>query len=297
MRVIWMGAALAGLVAAAAACSETDEPELQPGCTDGDTAACACTDGEPGVSTCDGGAWSACDCGGNTGGTGGTAGSGGSGGTAGTGGSGGSGGTGGAAGSGGTGGTAGSGGSGGSTPEPTCTQVPDCEPDRDGPISRVCTLDGCVDAGLRDDTGLLRGTVEIYGFVDPVRLPMTSIRSYAVEVFAGVTNVSAPLDCATLLATAGRSDPAWSTVHRSTGDIPTPREQIPVLAPALPANDASTPFVAWVAFYGGRRDTSGKPTGSVIAEGCASGIVVPAGDFAEDEDHVYSTVMEAPGAH
>ncbi len=269
MRGIWMGSALAGLLAVGIACGDENDP----------------ADGVP----CE-------DCG--NGGTGANGGSGGAGATGGTGGTGGSGATGGTGGSGGgAGGSGGVGGTGGSVFEPVCKQVPDCEAGVDNAtISSICLPEGCSDAGQRDGGELLRGAIMVYGFVDPVSMPLSSIRSYAIDVFHPTRNDGSTLTCAAILAKRGVIDESWNVLRRTSGDVPNPDQQIPAMAQQLPVNDAETPFLAHLVFFGGGRDTSGRPTGSRIAESCVDGIVVPAGAFAHDEDHVFSTKMERPTA-
>ncbi|WP_373048622.1 hypothetical protein [Vulgatibacter sp.] len=296
MRVFGIGLVAGGLLLGFAACGSepADEPAGQQPCVG--TESCTCTDGSTGTRSCTDGSWSACACESGTGGTGGGAGgTGGVGGSGGVGGTGGTAGAGGSGGAGGAGGSAGSGGAGGSTPEPVCAQVPDCEFDVEGDIDEICTLDGCVDAGVRGGGGTIeRGEIKVFGQSNPVTMPVSSIKSYAIRVYHPITNTGELLDCETILAAPDRYDGSWNVLRRSTGDVPTPNEQIPAQARSIPVNDESTPLLAELAFFGGRRDTSGEPQGSVIAVGCADGIRVVPGPFVNDEDHVYATTMQAP---
>jgi len=293
MRGVWLAAAAAGLGWMACSSGGEAEPAPQPLCEEGAARACTCADGATGSATCSGGAWSDCACGG-AGGSGGSGGAGGSGGDGGYGG--------------GAGGEGGEGGFGGSEgPQPVCVQftntgsdLPGCEaPDAPGFIETICTLEGCMDAGARAEGAprILRGDVKAWGTLDPVMMPVSSIRSYAARVYHPATNVGGTLDCETILATEGWYDVGWNLLDRNTGDVPSPRQSIGVNLPNLPVNDEEHPFLVQLAFYGGGRDTRGEPTGQVIAVGCLDDVVVPEGAFdPDDPNRSFFTEMVAPGA-
>lgn len=179
---------------------------------------------------------------------------------------------------------------------PDGSGLPFCETGLRSAIDAICLPEGCAAAGTIDEeTGeIRRGAFQIYGSVDALTVPVKSIRSYHGDLFHPTTSVGTRLDCETVLASERYWAPQWNVVRRTTGPVTNPNQTIPTLLTQVPANDASTPYVAVIHFHSGPLGGDLLPTGALLAVGCAEGVIVPEGPIDDGQDRFVWIETRAP---
>jgi len=178
-----------------------------------------------------------------------------------------------------------------------CTeQVPACESDTRGRIDRVCIAGSCEPAGQISETGtLLRGGVRVVNQLpESLQTQASQNRSFLVELVHPVRPDGSMASCDALLddARAGGPIAGYNLVGRSVGSVTATsgQENIPAPAFEMPVPEPGAGWLLLTRLYGAL--DNGQPAGELMALGCKAGVVIPAGEFVDDDAHRVTVQMQ-----
>ena len=172
-------------------------------------------------------------------------------------------------------------------------QIPDCEGDLNGSINQICAGGTCAAAGpIQPDATLRRGNVIVQNQLDGVRPDL--VRSFLVRVYHPSRPDGSTLTCADLAAMADREDPAQvNVILRVTGGVSQQGATIAAPAFGAPVSEEGQPFLVHTTFYSADRDTlTAEPRGEFVGLGCEQGVVIPEGEYVQDEAHTVGVAVK-----
>lgn len=172
-------------------------------------------------------------------------------------------------------------------------QVPGCEANQTGRITRVCLDGACAPAGPVSEEGeLVRGNIHVYSrLADNLRPIAARNKAISLELIHPERPDGTPATCDALIDAGrfGGSLAAFNVIGFASLSIQEPGDTIPAPAYNMPVSDERG-WLVLVRLWGAR-DRTGQPTGEVVALGCRDGVQMPEGPY-DPEDPVRNVTVD-----